>query len=313
MRKILKKILPSVIKNFIYRAYIIIIKIFPKYFSSQDFWNNNVVDSSDNGFCSIKDSLSHLAWRNNQYIDSTKYIPMDNLNNKIILDYGCGPGNDLINISILSKPKKLLAVDVSQKAIIRAKHRIKLHNLDIDFLKINENQKIKDIKDNSLDVIHSNGVLHHIKDLEIIFNEFHRMLKDDGYAQVMVYNRESIWFHLHVAFEMKIKRNLFKNSNSEEVFRRTTDGFNCPVSVCYTPKNFIKLCRDHNFNCELIGISMSLFEMSKLNMIWEALKSKELEKESVDFLKEITFNNRGLPIYKRNNAGINSYFKLTKF
>ena len=312
MKNILKKILPTLIRNFLYRVYIKIIKIYPKYFSSQDFWNDNIVDSPQKGFKSIKDSLSHLEWRNNQYIDSTKYIPMNNLNNKTVLDYGCGPGNDLINISILSKPKELLAVDVSQEAIKRAQNRTKLHNLDINFLKINENQKIHDINDNSLDVIHSNGVLHHIKDLEIIFNEFHRMLKDDGYAQIMVYNRESIWFHLHVAFEMRIKRNLFEGFNNEEIFRRTTDGFNCPVSICYTPKNFINLCKNFNFNCKLTGISLSLFEMSKLNLIWEALKSQELNKESTDFLKEIKFNDQGLPVFKKNNAGINSYFKLTK-
>lgn len=313
MRNILKKILPTLISNFLHRVYIKIIKIYPKYISSQDFWNYNIVDSPKKGFKSVKDSLSHLEWRNNQYIDSTKYIQMDNLNNKTVLDYGCGPGNDLVNISILSKPKKLLATDVSQEAILRARQRTKLHNLDVDFIKINENQKIHVINDKSLDVIHSNGVLHHVEDIEIVFNEFHRMLKDDGYAQVMIYNKESIWFHLHVAFEMKIKRNLFRNSKNEEIFKRTTDGFNCPVSVCYRPKNFINLCKSYDFNCQLTGVSVSLFEMSKLNMIWEALKSQELEKESADFLKEIRFNDRGLPVFKKNNAGINSYFKLTKF
>lgn len=313
MRNILKKFLPTLFSNLLYRVYIKIIKIYPKYLSSQNFWNDNIVDSPKTGFKSIKDSLSHLEWRNNQYIDSTKYILMDNLNNKTVLDYGCGPGNDLINISVLSKPKRLVAVDVSQEAIKRAQQRTNLHNLDVDFLKINENQKIHVIDDSSLDVIHSNGVLHHIENLEIVFNEFHRMLKDDGYAQIMVYNKESIWYHLHVAFEMKIKRNLFKGSKNEEIFRRSTDGFNCPVSVCYTPRNFINLCKRFNFNCELTGISISLFEMSKLSLIWEALKSQELEKESTDFLKEIRFNNRGLPVFKKNNAGINSYYKLTKF
>ena len=236
---------------------------------------------------------------------------MDNLDNKIILDYGCGPGNDLINISLLSNPKKLIAVDVSQKAILLAQKRAKLHNLDVEFIKINETQKVEIIKNHSIDVINSNGVLHHIENLEIIFSEFHRILKNDGYAQIMVYNKESIWYHLHVAFEMKIKRGLFRDYKNEEIFKMTTDGLDCPLSVCYTPRDFIKLCKKNGFSCKLIGSSVSLFEMNKLSLIWEALKSKKLGKESADFLKEIKFNNKGLPVFRENNAGINSYFKLT--
>tara|TARA_B100000989_G_C19511458_1_gene459285 strand:- start:344 stop:1258 length:915 start_codon:yes stop_codon:yes gene_type:complete len=300
------------IKNILLKIYLFFLKYSTKYNTSQSFWKKNIVDSPKDGFKDIASSLNHLEWRNNQYIDSIHHMKMNQLTNKIVLDYGCGPGNDIVNISQLSKPKKLIAVDVSEYAINLAKKRVNLHKLKVKFIKINEREKIKEIKHNSIDIIQSNGVLHHIDDLEFVFQEFDRILKDDGKIRVMVYNKNSIWFHLHVAFEMKIKKEIWVDLSLEDLFAKTTDGFDCPISHCYEPKSFINICKKNNFKACLTGISISLFEMSKINLMWEAQKSKLLNVESTDFLKKIEFNKRGIPYYEKNVAGINSYFELTK-
>ena len=93
-------------------------------------------------------------------------MKFSNSNNKIVLDYGCGPGNGIINIINNAKPKEIFAVDVSQKAINLAEKRAKLHNLNVNFVKINENQPIKIIRKNSIDIIKCDGVLHHINNLD---------------------------------------------------------------------------------------------------------------------------------------------------
>ena len=312
MKNIIKAFLPSFMKNFIFRFYIILLGIIPKYISSQKFWSRNVVDAPNNGFSDIGSSLKHLNWRNNQYIDFLKNMPMNEYRSKVVLDFGCGPGNDLINIGILSKPKRIIGIDVSNKAIQLAKKRTSLHNINVDFYKINENQKMSQISNKSIDIIQSNGVLHHINDLNLVFKEFDRVLKDDGIIKVMVYNKNSIWFHLHVAYEIKVKKALWKTMKTSEIFSKTTDGFDCPVSKCYSPDEFIQICKENYFEAKLSGISISVFEMTKINLIWEALKSKSLEKESSDFLKKIEYNKKGLPIVNEKIAGINSYFELTK-
>ena len=69
MKNIIKAFLPSFMKNFIFRFYIILLGITPKYISSQKFWSRNVVDAPNNGFSNIESSFKHLNWRNNQYID----------------------------------------------------------------------------------------------------------------------------------------------------------------------------------------------------------------------------------------------------
>ena len=44
----------------------------------------------------------------------------------------------------------------------------------------------------------------------------------------------------------------------------------------------------------------------------DALKCRKLPKEHREFLSELTFNNRGIPLYKDDVAGINACFRFTK-
>ena len=211
----------------------------------------------------------------------------ENSQKKIVLDYGCGPGNGLINIVNNSKPKKIYAVDVSEKAIFLAKKRANLHKVNVSFIKINENEKIKQINDKSIDVIKSDGVLHHIENLDFVLKEFKRILKKNGVINLMIYNRDSLWFHLHVNYELMIKKKILSDSPEEEVFRISTDGFQCPISKCFTPSDFIKICKKNRFRSQLKNISVSLFELSKIKLINEAVKSNKIKKSSKDFLKQV--------------------------
>ena len=183
------------IKNIILKFYTSIIDLLPKYSTSENYWNHNIVDTPINGFKNINDSIQHLKWRNIQYLNSTKIVNLNKYNNKVVLDFGCGPGNDLVNVCLNSKPKKLLAFDVSKKAISLARKRVKLHNFKIDFIEGPEKKLKIPISDKSIDVIHTMGVLHHIEDLSGVFKEFKRILKKNGFIQVIVYNKNSIWYH----------------------------------------------------------------------------------------------------------------------
>ena len=124
--------------------------------------------------------------------------------NKVILDFGCGPGNDIVNICSNLNQKKL-AFDVSRKAISLARKRAKLHNFNVEFLEGSEKKLIIPNSDRSIDIIHSMGVLHHIENISDVFKEFRRVLSKNGFIQAMVYNRNSIWYHLHVAYEVNKK------------------------------------------------------------------------------------------------------------
>tara|TARA_B100000579_G_C22694016_1_gene786495 strand:- start:23 stop:967 length:945 start_codon:yes stop_codon:yes gene_type:complete len=309
---LLKYILPNKIINLILKIYIKASIKFSPFKTSESFWNANTVDTPKKGFKNIKDSQNHLRWRNDQYISSEQNMRFKNTHKKIVLDYGCGPGNGLINIVNNAKPKKLFAVDVSQKAIYLAKKRAKLHHLDVNFIKINENEEIKQIRDNSIDVIKCDGVLHHIKNIQFVLKEFYRILKKNGVINLMVYNRDSLWFHLHVSYELMISRRIFENLPENEVFRMSTDGFQCPVSVCFKPNEFIKICRNNKFYSKLSNVSISKFELGKIKLLTEAVNSGKLKKENKEFLKKITFDKNNIPYFHKNIAGINAYYELKK-
>ena len=310
-KSFLKNILPDFILNLILKLYISFVRL-RTFKTSQSFWNENTVSSPKNGFKSIEESMEHLKWRNNQYINSEKNMYFKNTQKKIVLDYGCGPGNGLINIINTSNPKKIYAVDVSEKSIYLAKKRAKLHNLNVSFIKINENEKINSIDDNSIDVIKSDGVLHHIKNIDFVLREFKRILKKNGVINLMIYNRDSLWFHLHVNYELMIKKKIFSNSSDEEVFKISTDGFQCPVSYCFSPSKFIEICKKNKFRTKLKNVSISLFELSKVNLINEAINSENIKLSSKDFLKQIYFKRR-IPYFRKNIAGINAYYELRNF
>ncbi len=310
-KSFIKKILPVFILNLILKLYISFLRL-RIYKTSQSFWNKNTVSSPKNGFKSIKESLEHLKWRNNQYINSEKNMYFKNAQKKIVLDYGCGPGNGLINIINNCSPKKIYAVDVSEKSIYLAKKRAELHNINVSFIKINENEKINNLNDNSIDVIKSDGVLHHIENIDFVLKEFKRILKKNGVINLMIYNRDSLWFHLHVNYELMIKKKIFSNSSDEEVFRISTDGFQCPVSNCFSQSKFIEICKKNKFRSKLKGVSISLFELGKVNMINEAMNSEKIKTKSKDFLKQIYFK-KNIPYFKKNIAGINAYYELRNF
>ena len=310
-KSFLKNILPDFILNLILKLYISFVRL-RTFKTSQSFWNENTVSSPKNGFKSIEESMEHLKWRNNQYINSEKNMYFKNTQKKIVLDYGCGPGNGLINIINTSNPKKIYAVDVSEKSIYLAKKRAKLHNLDVSFIKINENEKINSIDDNSIDIIKSDGVLHHIENIDFVLREFKRILKKNGVINLMIYNRDSLWFHLHVNYELMIKKKIFSNSSEEEVFKISTDGFQCPVSFCFSPSKFIEICNKNKFKTKLKNVSISLFELSKVNLINEAINSKKIKLSSKDFLKQIYFKKK-IPYFRKNIAGINAYYELRNF
>ena len=72
-------------------------------------------------FNSDKDSLDHFEWRNTQYPEYINLMPVSGHDNKVVLDYGCGPENDLVGFSEFSNVKELIGADVSKPSLEIAK------------------------------------------------------------------------------------------------------------------------------------------------------------------------------------------------
>ena len=55
------------------------------------------------------------------------------------------------------------------------------------------------------------------KDPDGVLREFHRILRPGGFARLMVYNYDSIWLHLYVAFILRKSNPSWQPSNSRGV------------------------------------------------------------------------------------------------
>lgn len=295
------------IKLFINKI-IIFLRVSFSNITSSNYWSIHKVN--DENFISKEDSLNHFKWRNSQYPLYIDFMPVKNQNNKVVLDYGCGPGNDLVGFSEFSNVKELIGVDVSKPSLHLAKKRLSLHKKQVKLILIEENENKIPLPNDSVDLIHSSGVLHHCKNLDKILIEFKRILKPGGEINIMVYNYNSIWVHLYTAYINQIEKRKYTNLKLTDAFSKLTDGKYTPISKCYKPEEFISILDDFGFTGNLIGISISLTELISMSKINIALKSKLLKSEQREFLSSISFNEKGFPLYKSQVAGINGCYNF---
>jgi len=130
--------------------------------------------------------------------------------------------------------------------------------------------------------------------------------------RVMVYNYDSLWVHLFTAYFIQIERGFYQDMDLYEAFKRTTDGPYCPIAKCYKPKDFVSLLGESGFDAKFLGAAISLNEMKMLPKRFTAMQTRTLADEHRDFLSQLTFNEKGIPLIKGEVAGIDACYRVTK-
>ena len=278
--------------------------------SSQDYWGGTNVDAPEAGFSSIEESLAHYAWRSAMYPGYIELMPTSGADALNVLDYGCGPGNDVIGFGHFSRPAALHAADVSLRSLSLAHARADLHGLSVIFHQVDEATSKVNLPDGSIDLIHCAGVLHHLPDPAVALREWRRLLKPGGRVQVMVYHKDSFWLHFYVAYDLQIRKGMYPGMSALQAFHHTTDGEGCPIANCYSAEEFEALCGESGFACRLSGVAMSLVELRALPRRWDALGDKRLATEHRNFLYRLVVNERGWPLVDGRVAGLNACFVL---
>lgn len=105
--------------------------------------------------------------------------PEDFFKDKIVLDGGCGSGKFSATIAKLGA-KKVFGLDIGKKGLEFAKNQAKKRDFcsKIEYLE----GSLLDIplEDSVVDIVWSNGVIHHTLDYEKCLSEFNRILKNKG-------------------------------------------------------------------------------------------------------------------------------------
>jgi SAM-dependent methyltransferase len=276
-----------------------------------EYWTRHNV-TMHRRFGSVEESLRELQYRNQAYPGYIDLLPVSGKDDLTVLDYGCGPGHDLVGFVYYSRPKRLVGVDISASSLAEAEHRLHLHGARAELIQLAEGTYDLPFEASSFDYIHSSGVLMCIDDPPRLLREFRRILKPGGELRLMVYNYDSIWLHLYVAYVVQLENGLYADLPPRIAFTRTTDGEDCPINAVWRPEEMLALGRDAGFEPVFLGAAMSLWEMHTLPRRHLACLDPRLPDESREFLLGLRLDPQGQPWHREHRAGIDGCFQFRR-
>lgn len=133
-----------------------------------------------------------------RYTEYAPWMPQlmgfDKFRDARLLEIGCGMGTDLLQFA--RGGACCTGIDLTPRSIEITRHRFRLYDADGAFM-ISDGEHLP-FRNESFDLVYSNGVLHHTPDTAGAIREVHRVLRPGGTAKVMVYHRNSLnyWFDI---------------------------------------------------------------------------------------------------------------------
>jgi SAM-dependent methyltransferase len=263
-------------------------------------------------FATREASLRRLNWRNSQYLFYADWLQFQRFEAKAVLDFGCGPGDDLVALQEFSKPDRLVGVDVSAASVEESKRRLACHAGKQPEIRLVDEGGALPFDAGSFDFVIASGVLHHVFDLRATLSELYRVLKPGGVMLAMIYNRESVWAHLYVPYMRQLRDRVDSDLTFEEAFKRSTDGPSCPKSMCFEPEKFEKVVCAHGFSGGYTGAAVSIAEMEWLPERLAAIQDPRLPEVDCQFLARLSFDEHGRPLHEGRVAGIDGFYEFVR-
>lgn len=208
----------------------------PNYTDDSNFLN--FLNTNDENFT----KAAYFAHSNNS-TPFDKLFPHD-LDNKIVLEIGCGLG---FHTELLSyKCKKVISIDLSEYAIETTKKRLQIKGIKNVDLYLRSATSIP-LENESVDYVWSWGVIHHIPDSDKVVSEISRILKKKGSFYGMFYNKSSIynWLNVYLRYGL-LRLEIFKLSKIE-LSSKYSDGKDFggnPYTIFYSTKDLKKLFKN---------------------------------------------------------------------
>ena len=137
-----------------------------------------------------------------------------------LLEVGCGMGTDLLQFA--RGGARCTGIDLTPRSVEITRHRFRLYGANGDFM-ISDGEHLP-FRDESFDVVYSNGVLHHTPDTEGAIREVHRVLRPRGVAKVMLYHRHSLNYWVEIVLRRGLLGFEFlRGRSAEEIMSRVIE------------------------------------------------------------------------------------------
>lgn len=137
-----------------------------------------------------------------------------------VLDVGCGQGIDLVRFA--SAGARATGVDLTPRHVELA--RAHLEALGLPGTVVRGDATSLPFPDDSFDLVSSNGVLHHVPEIEAALREIRRVLRPGGAFRMTVYNRSSFHYWLGQVLWEGIRRGrLVRGQSMDAVLSQTVE------------------------------------------------------------------------------------------
>ena len=128
-------------------------------------------------------------------------VPFASAAGKDLLEIGCGNGAD--GTRFAQQGAHYTGVDLTQAAVDATREHFGYLGLTGTFQI--ENAEQLTFRDQSFDLVYSNGVLHHTPNPQQAFDEVHRVLKPGGRAIIMLYHKNSLNYWVRILGLMRLR------------------------------------------------------------------------------------------------------------
>jgi SAM-dependent methyltransferase len=202
-------------------------------------------------------------FRKQHHLAATE-VQLGELAGKVILEIGSGSGAH--SALFRAHGATMIAVDLTPERVVSTQRMLGIVDSDAaDYLCLNADAENLPLRNDSVDMVYSNGVLHHSPNTEKCLAEVHRVLKPGGVAALMLYCRSSALFFSLLLWQGLLDGSRL-NQREEEWLGRITEGKPVnqeacnPITRVYDRSQLGNLLTDF----EIISLRKNSFEIGHL-------------------------------------------------
>lgn len=187
-------------------------------------------------------------------------VDLGNLAGKIILEIGSGSGAH--SALFRAHGARMISMDLTPERVVSSQRMLSGVDEGVgNYLCLHSDAEHIPLRSNSVDMVYSNGVLHHSPETDKCIAEVYRVLKPGGFAAIMLYCRTSALF-----FTLLLWQGIFNASRyrqrEEEWLGSITEGkpvhqeaFN-PITRVYSRSQLRSLLK----NFEIVSLRKNSFD-----------------------------------------------------
>ncbi len=175
-------------------------------------------------------------------------IPFSETRHRRVLEIGFGPGYDALKF--LQAGAVYCGIDITPENVVRTKQHLAPFGFSPN-VRQGDAENLP-FEDNSFDVVYSNGVLHHVPDIQKAFQEVHRVLRPGGELMILIYNRMSV-FYAGVVFIHFLTGGFLRQKLAQRRSRiETTDADAAPIVNVYSKREIVAILSSERFTIKSI-------------------------------------------------------------